>query len=245
MAIFPAVGITTEVEAVNSMLVAVGEAPVGDGIDLATYQGPDFLMARNIMRIVMRECQSEGWKFNTHFGVKVSPEVEDFDWLPTHTLINIFVLGSPQGYPVLAWKLTESWAKNKDLDLALWKSRQYAEGSEFISVLFDRKNGRDGPEASKFPFIYLDYTYELPFLELPDEARRYIVAASSRRLASQMLGSSERTQLLEGDEMAALRILRKKYGMKERKNALDNPSVAARTGRYPKRYGRTQRRIKE
>jgi len=60
----------TELEAVNSMLAAIGEAPVST---LTGATQADVQMAINILRDVTREVQSWGWRFNTEFGMEILP----------------------------------------------------------------------------------------------------------------------------------------------------------------------------
>lgn len=242
--IFPASGLTTERAAINSMLNACGEAALEDTINLETYTAPDFIMARDILRGTLTKCLTEGWKFNTDWAVAHASLDPGFLWQPTNTAIAVFsgAWGMPGNYPVIKWKLSEV-KENRGLDLVEFMSSQFTYSGSPVPVLVDRKNHRDGPLASRYPVIYLDLTYQMPFLELPQTAREYIVAVSSRMLAGRLLGSSERSALTEGDELSALRLLRKEHGIKERKNALDNPSIALRTGRYPRRAGRTPRRV--
>ena len=53
---------TTQLEAVNTMLSTIGEAPVNS---LTGSLPVDASMAVNILNEVNREVQSAGWKFNT------------------------------------------------------------------------------------------------------------------------------------------------------------------------------------
>lgn len=240
--IFPASGLTTERDAINSMLNICGEAALESSINIETYTAPDFIMARDILRETLRKCQTEGWKFNTDWTVAQAPLDPAFLWPPDSALLAVYGAPTVFGgmYPVLKWKLTDC-ADNQGLDLVEFTSTYFQQSSANIPVLYDRRNHRDGPLASKYPVVYLDMTYMLPFVELPQTAREYIVTASGRMLAGRLLGSSERASLTQGDELAALRLLRKDHGIKERKTALDNPSIAIRTGRYPRRTGRRLR----
>ena len=82
----------TELQAINQMLAAVGQAPVtsidtttdlyrknSDGsytqLDIPT--NPDVAMARLTLDEISRECQSEGWSFN-----------REYEWLMTPDSIN-------------------------------------------------------------------------------------------------------------------------------------------------------------
>jgi len=60
---------TTELEAVNTILSTIGEAP------LSTLTGTlpvDGTTAKNILSEISREVQSAGWHFNSHYKVDLS-----------------------------------------------------------------------------------------------------------------------------------------------------------------------------
>lgn len=63
---------TTELEAVNTMLRYIGEAPVnsitGESLPISA------VMAVSVLDDVSRECQTEGWHFNTAPKVTLSPD---------------------------------------------------------------------------------------------------------------------------------------------------------------------------
>lgn len=56
---------TTELEAVNEMLGAIGEAPISD---LEAIGNVDASIARDTLRAVSREVQTKGWWFNEQEG---------------------------------------------------------------------------------------------------------------------------------------------------------------------------------
>lgn len=60
---------TTELEAVNTMLSTIGEAPVNS---LTGNLPTDATMAINILNEVNREVQMAGWKFNSSYKVTLS-----------------------------------------------------------------------------------------------------------------------------------------------------------------------------
>ena len=78
----------TELDAINQMLAAVGQAPV-TAIDTTTdlYRksgntytqveiptNPDVAMARLTLDEISRECQSEGWSFNREYEWEMQPD---------------------------------------------------------------------------------------------------------------------------------------------------------------------------
>lgn len=74
---------TTELEAINTMLSTIGEAPVNTVEDNGIV---DAVIARQILRSTSREVQSRGWHFNTEKGFLLTPDSEGFITLPPTTL---------------------------------------------------------------------------------------------------------------------------------------------------------------
>tara|TARA_R110000824_G_scaffold318033_1_gene505140 strand:- start:479 stop:1084 length:606 start_codon:yes stop_codon:yes gene_type:complete len=62
---------TTKLEAINTMMSVIGEAPVNT-LD-ATSQTSDVIMAQKILDEVSREVQSSGWNFNREYEVSLGP----------------------------------------------------------------------------------------------------------------------------------------------------------------------------
>ena len=65
---------TTELEAVNTILSTIGEAP------LSTLTGSlpvDGTTAKNILSEINREVQSAGWHFNSHYKVDLSRDADN------------------------------------------------------------------------------------------------------------------------------------------------------------------------
>ena len=61
---------TTQLNAINTMLSTVGEAPVNN----LTTVNADVRMAESILDEVSREVQSQGWYFNTEKNVQLIPD---------------------------------------------------------------------------------------------------------------------------------------------------------------------------
>lgn len=73
---YPTTANQTELEAINEMLAAVGQAPV-TSVDLADDDlptNPDVAMARETLQQVSREVQAEGWSFNREFNFPITPD---------------------------------------------------------------------------------------------------------------------------------------------------------------------------
>ncbi len=68
--------LTTQLEAVNSMLGHIGESPV-DSIATPSALPISASTALTILDEVSREVQSDGWHFNTEYDVTLSPNVSN------------------------------------------------------------------------------------------------------------------------------------------------------------------------
>ena len=72
----------TELEAVNVLLTTIGEAPVNT---LSGNQVTDVSIAQQVLNEVSREVQSQGWKFNTEYDVRLTPNVNNEIVVPADT----------------------------------------------------------------------------------------------------------------------------------------------------------------
>lgn len=63
---------TTELQAVNQMLAAIGEAPISQS-ELDTPARSDVEIAVDVMRNIVVETLAEGWKFNVQWGYELLP----------------------------------------------------------------------------------------------------------------------------------------------------------------------------
>ena len=78
-----AVAATTELEAINIMLAAIGEAPVNK---LTGSLPVDVKIAQSTLVEINKSVQGEGWSFNTEIDVTFSPNSSKQIVLPTDVL---------------------------------------------------------------------------------------------------------------------------------------------------------------
>ena len=78
-----AVAATTELEAINIMLAAIGEAPINSLTDTLPV---DARTAQNTLTEVDKEVQSEGWSFNTEIDVTLTRDGTNQINLPINVL---------------------------------------------------------------------------------------------------------------------------------------------------------------
>lgn len=80
--------ITTELEAINILLAAIGTAPVNN-IDTANT---DAVMAKNYINNARKEIQTEKWYFNTEDNYLLTPDIHNEIHLPPN-ILNIDSIG--------------------------------------------------------------------------------------------------------------------------------------------------------
>ncbi len=69
----PTYATSKELDAVNAILMSVGESPV----NTLDTQSPEVAIAQSTLRQIVREIQSEGWVFNTEYEVEFKPDSND------------------------------------------------------------------------------------------------------------------------------------------------------------------------
>ncbi|NIP37243.1 MAG: hypothetical protein GWN18_19955 [Thermoplasmata archaeon] len=218
---------TTETEAVNEMLAAIGEAPISD-LDTATH--PDVLTAITVVKRVIRQVLLEGWRFNTELGWEVSPTTT-YSWTDTDgqtTTLNVFEPPSD----LMAFQVTRTSAQ-KDLRLDVRSSRKYPAGSGGTTIFYDYGENRDGLDSDGFDYLYIDYVRFVDFTSLPQVARTYIVARATREFAESM-GSQSASVWAEEDILRAYRRLKREEGIVDRKNFIDNWEAYGILGARPR-----------
>ncbi len=178
-------GVSTELDAVNSILMSVGETPV----NTLTVQSPEVAIAQKTLRQVCREIQAEGWSYNTENQYPIDLDTNNQCIIPNNVLqldLNIFEHG-------------------KDYDIV----RRSDNG---VMKVYDKKNHTFTFEnCSK---LYFDIIWMLDFEDLPQAFKDYITIRASRIASNRMVNSQPSAKLLETDEAAA-RALAVEYEMKQ------------------------------
>lgn len=91
---------TTELEAVNTILGAIGESPINSVTNLTLG---DAAKAYDILTRVSREVQSSGWKFNTDYEYPITPDTDGFINIPLNAA-SVAVSPIDAGMWDLAWR---------------------------------------------------------------------------------------------------------------------------------------------
>ena len=167
-------GVSTELDAVNSILMSVGETPV----NTLNVQSPEVVIAQNTLRQVCREIQAEGWSYNTENEYPINLDTNNQCIVPNNVLqmdLNIFQHG-------------------KDYDVV----RRTDNG---IQKVYDKKGHTFTFEnCSK---LYFDMIWMIDFEDLPQPFKDYITARACRIASNRMVNNPQSAKLLEADEALA------------------------------------------
>ena len=166
---------TTELEAVNTILSTIGEAP------LSTLTGSlpvDGTTAKNILNEISREVQSAGWHFNTQYKVDLTRDNSN---------------KVPIGTDVVRVQLNDKYDKS---------SYDVVQRGNFLYNLAKNSDTFD-QDFTENTLIYL-----LDFVDIPEQARRYITIRSARVFHDRTLGANTLHKFSSEDEARSLAVLR-------------------------------------
>jgi hypothetical protein len=216
---------TTETEALNAMLSAIGLAPVAD-IDAAI--SGDAVTAKNILKKTAREVLTEGWRFNTEFGYELAPTITQA-WVGSDgssATLNVFEVPTN----LARFSIHQSSAQI-GLDLVARQGRAY---DATKTIFYDRALNRDGLDSAKYTVLYIDPVWFMDFAKMPETIRQLVTVMASRRFAQEALGSETLVGFTQRDEFIAGRLAKRDQGQEDDYNMLHEFSVRSGLG-YPRR----------
>ena len=148
---YPTTAQQTELEAINEMLAAVGQAPVTsiDVDDDDNPTNPDVAMARETLQQVSREVQAEGWSFNREFNYPLTPDSDKHIVIPSN---------------MLQIDLNRNYFQNKGVDPIRREGK-----------LYDKTNHTYEWKGTQ----YCDILWLFPWEDLPRPIQDYIVNRSA------------------------------------------------------------------
>ena len=152
----------TELEAVNTLLSIIGEAPIDKLADIKANEITDASLARKTLKEVSRDVQAEGWLFNTENEVSVSVDTQGEYPLPENALRCDF---SPNRYA---------------------NSQLVARGNR----IYDRSARTFEIDNSNEPIVIDQVVMELDWEELPHAAQQYISIRSGRIYSDRYINSN-------------------------------------------------------
>lgn len=232
---FDGIVATTELELVNAMLSTIGEAPLDDTTDLDTPATEDVTQAIQIVKRLMRSTLAKKWTFNTELKYRINPADSSFTYTDADAgTTDVSVFTPPTGLLDFDITIDPDQQGDRYPDAIIRMSRQYQEGSPAANVLvfYDRYNNRDGFEDRDY--LLIDPVWSLDFSDLPEIARQYIMVRACRLFQKSVLGATELHQFTADDESDAWLALKRKYGLKDELNMLDNADVSKHLGFRPR-----------
>lgn len=234
---FDGIVATTELELVNAMLSTIGEAPLASAAALDTPATDDVTQALQIVKRIMRSTLTKKWTFNTELQYRINP-TGTFAFTnddTTSTTVNIFL--PPAGMLDFDISIAPDQQGTRYPDTIIRISKQYTSVGQPVLVFYDRYNNRDGFPSTGSDlrsFLLIDPVWGLDFTDLPEIARQYIMVRSCRLFAKSVLGPSNIHQFTAEDEQQAWMDLKRKYGLKDELNMLDNADVSKALGFRPR-----------
>jgi hypothetical protein len=186
---------TTETDAVNTMLAAIGEAPISNA-DNATQ--PDAMLAINILRELCREVLTEGWRFNTKYNVELQPDDEiEIDG----TVMHLFEV------PIDMLRFDAT------LDIGEFP---YVYAANFVvPAFYDLNNQRAHFPTSTLQLARAIYYVGWPYM--PETARQYVLKLAVNRFV-ETLGTREQVYFSTEDVERSRRLLERDQRITRRFN---------------------------
>lgn len=196
----------TRLEAVNEMLLGIGQAPVNT---LAGVAGDPLIAAAELDKVV-RYVLLYGFAFNTDDEFVLTPDINGKLLVPAGVL-KIRAADATRGYVL---------RKNADGNLALWDQPNQ-------TWVFPAP---DGAQVKPYTF---KVTWGFDFESLPETAKNYIAACATRRFQRRIIGSNELDTYNAEDEARAWSLLlREERSVKDTNQFRRSPSLQGWQNRW-------------
>ena len=170
-------GASTELDAVNSILMSVGESPVNT---ISDPQSPEVAIAQSTLRQVCREVQAEGWVFNTEHEYPITLDSSK------HCLVPVNVL-----------EIDLSHARHGDHFNVVRKN------DNGVTKLYDKVEHRYNFDNVNENKLYCDILWMIDFEDLPQVFKDYITIRASRIASNRMVSDPKAAELIGTDEALA------------------------------------------
>lgn len=171
----------SELDAINSLLAIIGEAPIDQVSDATVNEISDSCLAKRTLDEVGRDVQAEGWDWNTDRDVPIISDSKGHYLLRDSTLDIRF---SPNRYP----------------------QRQFVKRG---LRLYDRDKQTFEIGISNVPIVVDEITYLLSWEEMPHTAQQYIVIRAGRIFSNRYINSNAiYTYTVQDEEYARAMLIR-------------------------------------
>ena len=174
---YPTYAVSTELDAVNSILMSVGESPVNT---ISDPQSPEVAIAQSTLRQVCREVQAEGWVFNTEHEYPITLDSSK------HCLVPVNVL-----------EIDLSHSRHGDHFNVVRKN------DNGVTKLYDKVEHRYNFDNVNENKLYCDILWMINFEDLPQVFKDYITIRAARIASNRMIASPEANEVMSPDEQLA------------------------------------------
>jgi len=169
-------GASTELDAVNSILMSVGESPV----NTLDVQSPEVTIAQKTLQQVCREILSEGWKFNTETQYPIILDINNQCVIPNNVLqIDLNRYRHPDAFDTI---------------------RKTDNGIQKLYDLHDHTFEFTNTSGGK---IYVDIIWMIDYNDIPQVFQDYITVRASRIASNRMVNNPQSAELIAQDEAQA------------------------------------------
>ena len=172
----------SDLSAVNSVLGAIGQAPVTK----LEFENPEISLCYNLLQECNVDVQTWGWQFNTEYCLFLAPDVNNHIIIPEGTLqatLSQDPIVKYSGYNVTVREGKLYNLTQHTFDFSGWKGqRQVQMGGKWT---WEPANG-----------VNLDVITLLDFDDLPAVAQRFITYKAAERAATQLVSSPELMKMI-------------------------------------------------
>lgn len=183
----------TELEAINTLLSVIGEAPIDRLSDVTVNEITDSALARKTLHEVSRDVQAEGWGWNTDWNVELQKDTANQFPLSSDALSVVF---SPVRYP----------------------DKQYVQRGERVYHRFQRRF--DFGVDMTGPLIADQVVMLLPWDHMPHAAQQYVTIRAARIYSDRFVNSNIIYTYTSQDEQYARSMLIREEERNQNNNLL-------------------------
>ena len=190
---------TSKLQAVNTLLSIVGEAPVNS---LTPPLTGDIALADRTIDEISTEVQSEGWSWNKRIYKQIPLDANG------HYTLSIDTLGvrfNPISYPSQRFVLRGTKLYDR------------------VTSDYDLRDSLGVAMTGGTSDIIAEVVEELAWDSVPETGRRYIIIRAGRIFANRLVTSSSIESYTAEDEQNALKILKRTEDMAENNNFISGP----------------------
>mgnify|MGYP003138747291 FL=1 len=190
---------TTKLQAVNTLLSVIGEAPLNS---LTPPLTGDAALAERVLDEISTEIQGEGWSWNTMVYDSIPLDSNGHSTLPSNTLAVRF---NPISYPSQRFVLR---------GIKLF---------DRIKNSYDLRGSLGVALTGSTTDLVAQVVEELTWDDIPETGKRYIMIRAGRIYANRVVTSSSIESYTADDEEKALQILKRTEDMAQNHNFISGP----------------------